>query len=203
MICAAAWAALWDTPVFCTEKQGPLSFIKPLHFTVLPSPLFSFGAYGLVNLYNIMQDSSVHSREFSVSADVRLLHDRPSSPGSPLYPAAYMGVLLLFFYCSCLGHLLHEMLSHLCPLEPPVLPAFSFFLSVMSLWTAHVFYEPPCLPQPGCLSSAGVLFLCILAACTLPQLRKFSFSKLFEHSFAQLGKISFAPYPVCPARADT
>ncbi|UWP58089.1 hypothetical protein [Ruminococcus gauvreauii] len=192
MICAAAWAALWILRYFVLKKQGPLSFIKTAAFHCAAIAAVFFGAYGLVNLYNIMQDSSVNSlREFlfplmSASYMTDLLH-----LDLPLYPAAYMGVLLLFFIAAAWGISSMRCFHTYAPSTPPVLPAFSFFLSVISLGQLTYFMNRPAYHNLDVCHLQAVLFLCILAACTLPQLRKFSFSKLFEHSFAQLGKISF------------
>ncbi|MCH1981892.1 hypothetical protein MCG98_04810 [Ruminococcus sp. OA3] len=192
MICAVAWAGLWILRYFVLKTQSTLSLIKTAVFHCAAVGGVFLGAYGLVNLYNILQHSPANSlREFlfplmSSSYMTDLLH-----LDLPLYPAAYMGVLLLFFIAAAWGISSMRCFQICAPSSIPVLPVFSFFLSVISLGQITYFMNRPAYHNLDICHIQAVLCLCMLADHTLPQLQVFSLRRLMKNSFAQLGKISF------------
>ena len=198
LICAAAWAALWLLRYFILQKQCLLSVLKTVVFHGAAVPAVFFGAFGLVNLYNILQDSPANTlREFlfplmSSSYMTDLLH-----LDLPLYPAAYMGVLLLFFIAAAWGISAMRYFQHFTSSRVPVLPAFSFFLAVISLGQMTYFMNRPAYHNLDICHLQAVLCLCILAAPALPQMCRFSFKKFFVNSFAQLGRISLCTVSLC------
>lgn len=104
MILAAAWAGVHMCYIFSEETLDGKRFAKGVVFHGL-GVLGSFaGAYGLVNIYNIMKHSPVSTlKEFmlplmSDSYMTDVLH-----LDLPLYPSAYMGVIVLFLMGTSIG----------------------------------------------------------------------------------------------------
>lgn len=199
LFCAVTWAGLWLLEYFAGDKRHPLRLMKTV-FLQLAGILFSFfGAYAIVNLYNILQDSTVNSlREFlfplmssSYMTDLLRLD-------LPLYPAAYMMVLLLFLTGTGWG------ISHMkwCTGSRdkngcPPLPLFAFFLSVLSLGQITYFINRPAYHNLDICHIPAVILMCILADLGLPLLYARLSGNEHSASFGQVVKKSFSILSLC------
>ena len=173
MFCAVSWAGLWLLKYFSGNRRSPLRLAGVLLLQLTGVLLSFFGAFGAVNLYNLLQGASANSlKEFlfplmssSYMTDLLRLD-------LPLYPAAYMMVLLLFFTGTAWG------ISHMkwCRSDKetgscPPLPLFCFFLSVLSLGQITYFINRPAYHNLDIIHIPAVILICILANLGLPVLR--------------------------------
>ncbi|MGI6010754.1 MAG: hypothetical protein ACOX8H_04540 [Ruminococcus sp.] len=199
IFCAAAWAGLWLLLYFSGERRSLTSLLKHILWQFAGILFSFFGAFGAVNLYNILQDSAANSlKEFlfplmssSYMTDLLRLD-------LPLYPAAYMMVLLLFLIGIGWG------ISHMkwCRINTgtsscPPLPLFCFFLSVLSLGQITYFINRPAYHNLDICHIPAVILMCILADLGLPLLRSRLTGNSSRDSFSQAAKKAFSLLSLC------
>ncbi|MGI6007556.1 MAG: hypothetical protein ACOX8E_08725 [Ruminococcus sp.] len=199
LFCASAWAGVWMLKYFSEDRRSPLRLARTL-LLQLAGILFSFfGAFALVNLYNILQDSPANSlKEFlfplmssSYMTDLLRLD-------LPLYPAAYMMVLLLFLTGIGWG------ISHMkwCRTNAgngscPTVPLFCFFLSVLALGQITYFINRPAYHNLDICHIPAVILMCIMAELGLPHLRELPGGKVCCRSFSRTMRLAFAILSLC------
>lgn len=192
---AVSWAALWLLRDFCHDDFHIGKVLLQICSHIL-GIFFSFiAAYGIVNLYNLAKGAS------TVSMDTFLF---PLNDGSymtdllhlelPLYPAAYMALMVLFLLGIARGISYMKWFSGKGKKEIQTNPQvfFGFALSIMSLGQLTYFINRPAYHNLDICHIPTVLMLCLLAESGIPLLTRDRFSTIFRLGIGKTCKATLA-----------
>ena len=155
VILAVAWMALFVSRCLAGGEWriGRLTRTVPVHAVCVTASFF--GAYGLVNLYNLSKHSPVNTLgEFLIpllsdSYMVDILH-----LDLPMYPSAYMGVIALFLIGTAMGISTWFYAKQKNDGQVQLI----FFLSISALGRITYYVNRPSYHNLDCVSlSAGIL----------------------------------------------
>ena len=159
VILAVAWMAFYISRCLAGGEWriGRLARTVPVHAVCVTASFF--GAYGLVNLYNLSKHSPANTLgEFLVpllsdSYMVDILH-----LDLPMYPSAYMGVIVLFLIGTVMG--ISTWFYPKQKNEGQV--QLLFFLSVSALGRMTYYVNRPSYHNLDCVSLSAVILLAYL-----------------------------------------
>lgn len=194
MFCAVAWAAFQIIVKFCSCEWNWGKVFRTGILHIWAAILCFFGAYGIVNLYNLSCGGSVNSvREFLFPLLTTSYMDDFLRVDLPDYPSAYVPVLVLLFLAVAWG------LSHMTCFEKKkqisqkeiLLPCFSFFTGVLSLGQMSYFMNRAAYHNLDICHLPSVLCMCILAERGMDLVRQFRFRRWKNYTAAQLFQGAF------------
>lgn len=159
VILAVAWMALFVSRCLAGGEWriGRLTRTVPVHAVCVTASFF--GAYGLVNLYNLSKHSPANTLgEFLIpllsdSYMVDILH-----LDLPMYPSAYMGVIVLFLIGTVMG--ISTWFYPKQKNEGQV--QLLFFLSISALGRMTYYVNRPSYHNLDCISLSAVILLAYL-----------------------------------------
>lgn len=159
VILAVAWMALYISRCLAGGEWriGRLTRTVPVHAICVTVSFF--GAYGLVNLYNLSKHSPANTLgEFLIpllsdSYMVDILH-----LDLPMYPSAYMGVIVLFLIGTVMG--ISTWFYPKQKNEGQV--QLLFFLSINALGRMTYYVNRPSYHNLDCVSLSAVILLAYL-----------------------------------------
>lgn len=159
VILAVAWMALYISRCLAGGEWriGRLTRTVPVHAVCVTASFF--GAYGLVNLYNLSKHSPANTLgEFLIpllsdSYMVDILH-----LDLPMYPSAYMGVIVLFLIGTVMG--ISTWFYPKQKNEGQV--QLLFFLSISALGRMTYYVNRPSYHNLDCVSLSAVILLAYL-----------------------------------------
>lgn len=159
VILAVAWMALYISRCLAGGEWriGRLTRTVPVHAICVTVSFF--GAYGLVNLYNLSKHSPANTLgEFLIpllsdSYMVDILH-----LDLPMYPSAYMGVIVLFLIGTVMG--ISTWFYPKQKNEGQV--QLFFFLSISALGRMTYYVNRPSYHNLDCVSLSAVILLAYL-----------------------------------------
>ena len=137
-------------------RIGRLTRTVPVHAVCVTASFF--GAYGLVNLYNLSKHSPANTLgEFLIPllSDfymVDILH-----LDLPMYPSAYMGVIVLFLIGTAMG-----ISTWFYPKQKMRTGAAALFLSISALGRMTYYVNRPSYHNLDCVSLSAVILLAYL-----------------------------------------
>lgn len=194
MFCTVAWTAFWIILQLCSTKWNFLKILKTCIVHAASAILCFFGAYGMVNAYNLLCGGSVNSiQEFLFPLLTTSYMDGFLRVDLPDYPSAYVPVLILLFlavawglsYMSCFGR---KILSGKTEI---LMPCFSFFTGVLALGQMSYFMNRAAYHNLDICHLPAVLLMCILAERGMDFVRQFRFKKHREYTSSQLFQGTF------------
>ena len=159
VILAVAWMALYISRCLAGGEWriGRLIRTVPVHAVCVTASFF--GAYGLVNLYNLSKHSPANTLgEFLVpllsdSYMVDILH-----LDLPMYPSAYMGVITLFLIGTAMG--ISTWFYRKQKNDEQV--QLIFFMSISALGRMTYYVNRPSYHNLDCVSLSAVIMLAYL-----------------------------------------
>ena len=183
-----------DHPPAMQHKMEFLKILKTCIVHAASAILCFFGAYGMVNAYNLLCGGSVNSiQEFLFPLLTTSYMDGFLRVDLPDYPSAYVPVLILLFlavawglsYMSCFGR---KILSGKTEI---LMPCFSFFTGVLALGQMSYFMNRAAYHNLDICHLPAVLLMCILAERGMDFVRQFRFKKHREYTSSQLFQGTF------------
>lgn len=194
IFCVTAWAAFWILFRLCTTKWNWRNTIRTGILHIGAAILCFFGAYGIVNLYNLSCGGSANSlREFLFPLLTSSYMDDLLRVDLPDYPSAYIPVLILLYLAVARG------LSHMTCFTKKapgsqkelLLPCYCFFIGVLSLGQISYFMNRAAYHNLDICHLPSVLLLCILAEQGMEIVKRFRFRKRMYFTAPQLFQGAF------------
>ena len=177
MFCTVAWTAFGSSSSYAAQN-GIFKNTENVHRSCCFCNSLFFGAYGMVNAYNLLCGGSVNSiQEFLFPLLTTSYMDGFLRVDLPDYPSAYVPVLILLFlavawglsYMSCFGR---KILSGKTEI---LMPCFSFFTGVLALGQMSYFMNRAAYHNLDICHLPAVLLMCILAERGMDFVRQFRF----------------------------
>ena len=193
VILAVAWMALYISRCLAGGEWriGRLIRTVPVHAVCVAS---FFGAYGLVNLYNLSKHSPANTLgEFLVpllsdSYMVDILH-----LDLPMYPSAYMGVITLFLIGTAMG--ISTWFYRKQKNDEQV--QLIFFMSISALGRMTYYVNRPSYHNLDCVSLSAVIMLAYLGQRGLTFIKERKWKHWEEINL--VGTVNYALGLVCAA----
>lgn len=162
MILAAAWACAHISRMFSTETMKLKTLLQGAAFHVLGVAGSFLGAYGLVNLYNVLKHSPANTiKEFLIPLMTDAYMTDVLHLELPMYPSAYMGEIILFLIGISMGIAGWRWFVR----EKRCIPwqtGFLFFLSVSALGRLVYYMNRPAYHNLDCCHLSAVILLAYL-----------------------------------------
>ena len=200
LFCAIAWAGFWILKSLCSHwwRFSRILLQTAIHLTNIV--LCFFGAYGIVNLYNIIYGGNANSiREFLFPLMTDSYMTDLLRVDLPEFPSAYLPVLFLLFLAAAWGmsymNLINKHKQY--SLTAFVLPCFAFFTSVLTLGQMSYFMNRAAYHNLDICHLPAILLLCLLSERGMDCIRDFHWKKRKHFKPAQIFKSAFSTVNIC------
>lgn len=176
MFCAVSWAGFWILRELCRSPWRPVRILRSFVLHFLGILFCFFGAYGIVNLYNLLAGGTVNSvREFLFPLLTTSYMDDLLRVDLPEFPSAYIPVLILFLLAVSWG------LSHMGCFrgnqgeteEQYLVPCFAFSAGVLALGQMSYFINRAAYHNLDICHLPAMLLICVTAQWGMETVKKF------------------------------
>ncbi len=194
LFCAVAWAGFWILKHLCDNRWR---FVKALMTVIIhlgAVALCFFGAYGIVNAYNLVCGGTVNSiREFLFPLLTTSYMDDLLRVDLPDYPSAYMPVLALLFLAVAWGISYMGIFrkDHLRNMTAAMLPCFAFFTGVLTLGQISYFMNRASYHNLDICHLPAILLICLMAERGMAFIRAFHLRNVKTYAPSQIFQGAF------------
>ena len=186
MILAAAWAGMYLSRILSEQDFTWKRLLGGIVFHGMSVVLSFLGAFGVVNLYNIMKHSPANSlSEFLIPLLSKHYMTDVLHLDIPLYPSGYMPEIVLFLIGVTMGIAGWKWFgdsAHRVSWENN----FVFFLSVSALGRLVYYMNRPAYHNLDCCHLSAVILMAYLGQKALIFLKKQQWKEIAEGSFYKM-----------------
>ncbi len=194
LFCAIAWAGFWILKYLCDNQWRFVKMVTTAALHLSAVVFVFFGAYGIVNVYNLSCGGSANSiREFLFPLLTTAYMDDLLRVDLPDYPSAYMPVLALLFLAVAWGISYMGIFSknHQRNMTAALSPCFAFFTGVLTLGQISYFMNRASYHNLDICHLPAILLICLMAERGMDFVRTFRLQNIRTYASSQIFQGAF------------